>query len=235
MTSNNRTLCAFFAHPDDESFSAGGLMARYAEEGVHITLVTATNGEAGEIAPGLSVKQEDLGAWRERELRKAADVLGVADLRLLRLPDGKLEEHAGDLIEAYVRILKELRPQVVITEDVQGITGHPDHVAVTRAIVHAFDAVPDGPLKLYEHVVPRAQFADQPHLTGTPEDYITTVVDVSRWRGRLAEALRAHRSQVSEDMVTRITAMEGDWLDHYVCVRSRVPILIPEVDLFSGI
>jgi LmbE family N-acetylglucosaminyl deacetylase len=235
MSSSGRRLCAFFAHPDDESFSSGGVMARYADEGVTVTLVTATSGEAGEIAPGLDVAREELAGWREAELRQAAEILGVADLRLLRLPDGDLPNHAVELKAAFISVLRELRPQVVLTEDLQGITGHPDHIAVTNALRDAFDEVTDGPLKLYEHVVPQAFFAGRPGLHGTPEDYITTTVDVTACRGRLADALRSHRSQVSEEMLRRRTELSGPWLDHYVCVRSRVPILIPEHDLFSGI
>src|SRR5437660_6937603 len=141
-----RSLCAFFAHPDDESFSSAGALARYADAGVHVTLVTATSGEAGEIAEGVSIEGEDLAAVRERELGEAAGIIGIRDLRLLRLPDGRLEDHGEELLSRYTEILRDLRPQVVITEDIQGITGHPDHVAVTQALVRAFDAVPDGPL-----------------------------------------------------------------------------------------
>jgi LmbE family N-acetylglucosaminyl deacetylase len=235
MPSSNLRLCAFFAHPDDESFSAGGALARYADEGVAVTLVTATSGEAGEIAPGLDVRKEELGAWREQELRRAAEILGVSDLRVLHLPDGDLAGHGGELFAAYIDVLRELRPHVSLTEDIQGITGHPDHIAVTNALRQAFDAVADGPLKLYEHVVPQSVFAGRPQLRGTPEDYITTRVDVTPWRERLADALRAHGSQVSDEMLRRRTELQGPWIDHYVCVRSRVPILIPEDDLFSGI
>jgi LmbE family N-acetylglucosaminyl deacetylase len=210
-------------------------MAKYADVGVQVTLVTATSGEAGQIAAGLPVEKDELGEWRERELRQATDILGVTDLRLLRLPDGKLEQHTDELFARYVSLLEELRPQVVITEDVQGITGHPDHIAVTRAVVKAFDAVPDGPLKLYEHVVPEIVFAGRPGMHGTPDDYITAIVDVTAWRDRLGDALRSHKSQVSDEMLARRLERQGPWLDHYVCVRSRVPILIPEGDLFSGI
>jgi LmbE family N-acetylglucosaminyl deacetylase len=226
-------LCAIFAHPDDESFSVGGTLARYASEGVEITLVTATSGEAGETkstpsAPG------DLATWREGELRQAASVLGVQDVRLLRLPDGGLRDSADELDAAIAEALRDIRPQVVITEDVQGITGHPDHIAVTSAVLRAFDALRDsGPLKLYEHVLP--QSLARPGLHGTPDDYITTAVNVELWRAQQIAALRAHGSQVGDTILERFAGYPAPLLDHYVCVRTRVPILIPEDDLLSGL
>lgn len=229
------SLCAFFAHPDDESFSSAGALAMYVDAGVHVTLVTATCGEAGELVTGIDIGEEDLATWRERELHQAADILGVTDLRLLGFPDGRLDAHEDDLYASYAAILRELRPQVVITEDIQGITGHPDHLAVTRAVVRAFDSVPDGPLKLYEHVVPISLIGPDAPIQGTQDDYITTRLDVSRWRDRMRRALAAHKSQVPPALIDRVVGMSDPWIDHYVCVRSRVPMLIPEYDLFAGI
>jgi LmbE family N-acetylglucosaminyl deacetylase len=231
----SRSLCAVYAHPDDESFSSGGALARYAAEGVDVHLITATLGEAGELF-GHSADPNTLAVLREPELREAARILGVAQLHLLRLPDGRLSGDPERLEAAIRAALAEIRPQVVLTEDEQGITGHPDHIAVTRAAIRAFDALPDsGLLKLYEHVVPRSVLGEGSPVRGTPDDYITTWIDVQRWRERMADALAAHRSQSTEAHVARIRAATGSWVEHYVCVRSRVPIRIPEDDLFSGI
>lgn len=182
-------LCAIFAHPDDESFSVGGTLARYASEGAEITLVTATSGEAGETGSG-PIAPEELAAWRERELSRAAGVLGIQDVRLLRFADGGLPHQADELCAAIARALRDIWPQVVLTEDVQGITGHPDHIAVTKAVLRAFDELRDaGPLKLYEHVLP--QSSAPPSLHGIPDDYITTVVNVEPWRAQQIAAVRA--------------------------------------------
>lgn len=229
-----RTLCAVFAHPDDETFSAAGTLARYAAQGMEVCLVTATSGEAGQIPADLEVSREEFGAWRERELRAAAEILGVRQLRLLRLPDGGLESRPNELEAAIRAALRELRPQVVLTENIQGITGHPDHIAVTRAVIRAFDALPDaGVLKLYEHALPLAVASGG--RVGTPEDFITTRVNVEPWRERTMAAFRAHRSQVDAATLERFGRMPAPWINHFVCVRSRVPILIPEDDLFQGI
>jgi LmbE family N-acetylglucosaminyl deacetylase len=226
-------LCAVFSHPDDESFGPAGTLARYADQGVEVSLITATSGESGQ-ASTLPVPPDNLGARREGELRDALRHLGVQNLRLLHLPDGSLAGRTEELFAAVSAALREIRPQVVITEDVQGITGHPDHVAVTRAVVGAFDALEDdGPLKLYEHVLPAS--SARPGLFGTPEDYITTTINVEPWRDRILAALAAHRSQVSPDFLAARRAGPRPWINHYVCVRTRVPILIPEDDLFSGV
>lgn len=229
-----RRLCAVYAHPDDESFSSGATLARYAAEDVEVTLITATRGEAGETGSA-PVEKQDLAAWRERELHDAADVLGIHQVRLLGFPDGGLPERSDDLREAIFDALREIQPQVVITEDIQGITGHTDHIAVTKAVVRAVDDLGDhGPLKLYEHVVPRSP--DLPDfLKATPEDYITTTLDVEPWRDRMVAALEAHASQVGEEILERFRGFPAPFLDHYVCVRTRVPILIPEHDLFSEV
>lgn len=231
----SRSLCAVFAHPDDESFSSGGALARYAAQGVETTLITATIGEAGELN-GQSADPGRLAALREAELREAARILGVNHLRLLRLPDGHLAGDTERLTAAIRSALAEIRPQVIITEDVQGITGHPDHRAVTQATITAFDSLPDsGLLKLYEHVVPRSVAGDDWPMLSTPDDYVTARVDVEAWREQMASALAAHKSQVSPDHVGWVRAAPGPWSEHYVCIRSRVPIVIPEDDLFSGI
>jgi len=227
------SLCAVFAHPDDETFSVAGTLARYADQGVEITLVTATSGESGEMV-GTPVRGSNLVEVREHELRQAAEILRINHLQLLRLPDGRLSDQSDKVRLAILETLRKLRPLVVITEDIQGITGHPDHIAVTRATVRAVDELGDaGPLKLYEHVIPLSTASEG--LFGTPDDYITTVLDVESWRPQVLAAFLAHRSQVSDSLLERFRGFARPWLNHFVCVRSRVPILIPEDDLFEGV
>jgi len=232
---SSRSLCAVFAHPDDESFSSGGVLARYAAEGVETCLITATLGEAGELN-GQTADPTHLARIREPELQEAAGILGVRHLRLLRLPDGHLASNPDRLMEAIRDALLDLSPQVVITEDAQGITGHPDHLAVTQATIRAFDSLPNGGLlKLYEHVVPRSAAGEGWPIKSTPDDYVTTSVNVEQWREQMASALAAHHSQVPPEHVNWVRTAPGPWVEHYVCLRTRVPILIPESDLFSGI
>ncbi len=146
---NKLKLMAVLAHPDDESLGLGGVLARYASEGVETTVLTATRGESGRfrgerdgpVHPG----REGLARIREAELRAASQVLGVREPVLLGYPDGALDQ--ADPREAVSRIaahLRTVRPQVVITFAPEGAYGHPDHIAISQltaaAIVAAADA-----------------------------------------------------------------------------------------------
>ena len=152
----NNSILAIFAHPDDETFGLGGTLARYADAGVPITMVSATRGEVGEIAPGTDATPETLGAHREQELRDAMAILGVTDVRFLGFRDSGMKgthenKHPDALInapedavtEAMVRIIREVRPRVVVTWDESGGYGHPDHVFVHYRATEAFRAAAD--------------------------------------------------------------------------------------------
>ena len=135
--SSDLRLMAVLAHPDDESLGIGSVLARYAAEGVGVSLVTATRGEGGRFGlhrdgpehPG----PEALGRIREQELRAAAAVLGVGDLSLLDYRDRELDR--ADPVEAVARIaahIRRVRPQVLITFPPDGGYGHPDHIAISQ-------------------------------------------------------------------------------------------------------
>jgi len=160
-----RRLLLVHAHPDDESIGNGATMARYAAEGDHVTLVTCTLGEEGEVIGAglahLTADQEDiLGAWRIGELDAAMAELGVTDHRFLggpgryrdsgmmgvdsnRHPDcfwrADLDEAAGHL----VAVVREVRPQVLVTYDPNGGYGHPDHIQAHRVAMRARDLAAD--------------------------------------------------------------------------------------------
>ena len=143
-------------HPDDESVTTGALLARYAARGLRTAVVTCTGGEEGEIVtPGAdtAVIRPRLGRVRQAELRAACRVLGVAHLRTLGYRDSGMCDTAStlradafcnaDLDEAtgrLVRIVRELRPEVVVTESAWATYGHPDHVMARRVALEAFAA-----------------------------------------------------------------------------------------------
>jgi LmbE family N-acetylglucosaminyl deacetylase len=140
---------AVLAHPDDESLGLGGTLAKYAAEGVHTSVVTATLGEAGRfrgIAQGAEGHPgpDALATIRELELRAAAEALGVRDLALLGYRDQELDR--ADPREAIGRIvshLRRVRPQVVVTFAPDGAYGHPDHVAICQFATAAVMAAAD--------------------------------------------------------------------------------------------
>ncbi len=201
-----RRLLAVLAHPDDESFAIGGTLARYAAAGVHVGLITATRGEAGGGGdPFLT------GAARERELRRAVRDLGVRTLRILGYQDGHLARTDRPLlVTRLVGVLRELRPQVVITIGPDGISGHPDHVAIGEATTEAFglagqagyttgptsgDIKPHHPLRLF-HIAP-SPATRQCCRKGSGEFTASglTSVDIATFREAKVRAMQCHASQ----------------------------------------
>lgn len=219
-----RLLC-ILAHPDDESMGFGGILARYAAEGVATYLITATRGERGwqgrpEDDPG----PEALARIREAELRAAAAVLGLQRVHLMGYSDGALAE--ADWAEAIASItclLRHIRPQVVATFGPDGATGHPDHIAIsqmtTAAIVCAADQAytparawrPHRVAKLYHLAESREQvaafeaaFGDSAmtvdgvkrRVTGWEPWAVTTRVDTRHYAMQVWRAVACHRSQL---------------------------------------
>jgi len=145
-----------FAHPDDEGFGSGGALALLAARGARLTLVCATNGDVGQISDPSLATLETLAQVRQEELRRAAAVTGVQDLRFLNYRDSGMvgsrhNQNMASLHQAsparvvgrLVGILREVRPQVVLTHYSTGGYGHPDHLTVyrhaTRAVALAGD------------------------------------------------------------------------------------------------
>lgn len=144
MKLSKLTLMAVFAHPDDEAFGTGGTLTKYAAEGCDVYLVTATRGEAGEIAePDLAIPA-NLPYVREQELRCACQIYGIHPPRFLDYVDGQLPlVNQGQAVGKLVRFIHELRPQVLITFGPDGIYGHYDHIAVHRWATIAVDLAAD--------------------------------------------------------------------------------------------
>jgi N-acetyl-1-D-myo-inositol-2-amino-2-deoxy-alpha-D-glucopyranoside deacetylase len=175
-----RTLVAVHAHPDDEAIPTGGILARYAAEGVRTVLITCTRGDVGEISDPALATPENLAEVRKAELAEAVRILGVAravqlgyrDSGMAGTPDNDhpASFNRADLDEATARVVavfREERPDVVVTYDENGGYGHPDHVRAHQVAVAAFHAAGDprrfpeagppwAPKKLYFAVVPRS-------------------------------------------------------------------------------
>ena len=141
----SRRLLAVVAHPDDESLGMGGTLARYASEGAEVHLVTATRGEAGRYYGDRPRPSDaEVGRVRERELRSAADTLGVEAVEVLGYPDGGLDAVApAEAVPRIVAAIRRVRPQVVVTFDPWGAYGHPDHIAISQLTAAAVAAAGD--------------------------------------------------------------------------------------------
>ncbi|HEV7756983.1 MAG TPA: N-acetyl-1-D-myo-inositol-2-amino-2-deoxy-alpha-D-glucopyranoside deacetylase [Mycobacteriales bacterium] len=246
-----RRLLLVHAHPDDETVGTGATMARYAAEGAQVTLVTCTLGEEGEVrvpeyAELAADRGNQLGGYRIAELREACRELGVTDHRFLGGPgryrdsgmmglpqnenprsfwQADLDEAAGRLVE----ILREVRPQVVLTYDPNGFYGHPDHIQAHRVAMRGVELAADPAAfpqhgeawqvqKVYWTAVPKsflaaglerfAGSADNPFggVTdvadlpfGTPDDEIVAEIDGKPHTAAKLAAMRAHATQIAAD------------------------------------
>jgi LmbE family N-acetylglucosaminyl deacetylase len=170
------TLMAVHAHPDDEGTSTGGVLARYAGEGVRTVVVTCTNGELGDgpggVKPGEPGHHEaEVVALRRTELERSCAVLGVGHLELLGYHDSGMEGWPQNsapgafwttpVAEAAARLgalMERYRPQVVVTYDEHGFYGHPDHIQANRVTMAAVAStgIPD---KVYYSAIPRSEVA----------------------------------------------------------------------------
>ena len=154
------TLMCILAHPDDELLATGGILARYAAEGVATHLVIATRGQRGWAGP----PDDDpgpvaLGRLREGELRAAARTLGVRQVHVLDHHDGELDRaDQAEAIGELVGLLRRARPQVVVTFGPDGVYGHPDDIAISQLTTAAVMAAADP-----SHPTERAVSALPPH------------------------------------------------------------------------
>jgi LmbE family N-acetylglucosaminyl deacetylase len=222
---NALRLLLVLAHPDDESLGNGGMVAKYAAEGVETYLVTATRGEQGWFGPEEEDPgPEELGRIREAELREAAAVLGVREVSFLDYRDGKLDQApADDVVAKIVGHIRRVKPHVVVTFDQNGLYGHPDHIAICRHATAAVAAAGDQSfadgdgqpvhhvsklyymawtqedVELYQSAFGELTMQVNGHRRGSApwQDWaITTRIDASaHWR-RTWDAITRHRTQL---------------------------------------
>jgi N-acetyl-1-D-myo-inositol-2-amino-2-deoxy-alpha-D-glucopyranoside deacetylase len=236
-----RTLLTVHAHPDDECISTGGILARYAAEGVHTVLVTCTDGAVGEISDPNLATPENLAEVRARELDDSVRILKIGRLVKLGYRDSGMagtddntnpaafqQADLDEAIRRVVNVVRQERPQVIVTYNENGGYGHPDHIRAHQVAIAAFrqagdasypaDGEPWAPRKLYYAAIQRSAvltFArrlrslgiqspfldmDESAITmGVPDEDITTTIDVSAYVDAKRAALEAHRTQMGPD------------------------------------
>ena len=195
---SNESLLIILAHPDDESFPMGGTLAKYAAEGAEITLICATKGELG--IPDMNYEQAAL--IREKELKAAASILGIHTVRFLYYRDGKLPEADPELvISQLMNAMRRIHPKVVITFGPDGISGHPDHVAISHLVTTAFDratlrAFLSISARLYylapsEATLQGCGISPSQEIAGGP----VAGIDITDYRPQKVRAMQAHARQ----------------------------------------
>jgi N-acetylglucosamine malate deacetylase 2 len=229
-------LAAIFAHPDDESFSCAGALALAHDAGRVTRLLVATRGEAGtpEGEP-----QPDFGDVRERELVRAAQVIGLDEVTVLEgYADGGLAEVPfSRLVDDVAAWLASRRPDAVITFGSHGITGHPDHVVIGSATRWAVERLAE------QGIAPNAIYVVSPVFGPGPNRYdlsgeeqgASHRIEVTEVAGRKVAALEAHASQTdtAEEIAVLRAAIEagGPIYEGYTRVRPAVPAPHPKFDV----
>jgi LmbE family N-acetylglucosaminyl deacetylase len=212
-----RTVLGIFAHPDDESLACGGTLARLADAGARVVVVSASRGEAGSCCDPSLVPDGDLGFVRARELRDAAAVLGISEVIVLDHPDGDLRWiDVPELHAEIVTLIDRYRPHAIITFAEDGLYWHLDHIGIHERTYTAVLSLGDNAPPLYyvtmqhgvmQAVVDAAQAkggapiessfwgiaADVFGADATPPGF---VIDVRDWVPRKLAALRCHRTQM---------------------------------------
>jgi LmbE family N-acetylglucosaminyl deacetylase len=188
-----RRPVAVFAHPDDEVVCGGGSLHRLARLGARVTLVILTEGERGSRTP-----KPGLGAVRVREARASAAALSVADLVHANLGDHQLRERADQVSAFLERTLDRLQPDLLITHDLAGLYGHPDHITCAETVTELrrtrFPACALWYAALPRRLVSLARLVDDPRVEAR-RAVATCRLFVGRDVPARFRALRAHATQ----------------------------------------
>ena len=282
-----KRLLLVHAHPDDETINNGVTMAKYAVEGVHVTLVTCTRGEEGEVLVEslknlASDKDDKLGDHREIELKDAMIELGISDFRFLGSPNKKWRDSGmigapqnerkdvfwqSDLDEAaneLVKVILEIKPQVMITYDEFGGYGHPDHIKAHQVAMRAAEISANQGwqiTKIYWNTMPRSvlqtsidkmkevgsEFFGAESADDMPfakdDELVTSVVKAQEYVPQKLAAMKAHATQISVD--GPFFALSNNlglsvWADeYYTLVKGEISAPFDEngreLDIFAGV
>ena len=282
-----RRLLLVHAHPDDETIGNGVTMAKYTTAGTQVTLVTCTRGEEGEVllselANLASDKDDKLGEQRIIELKNAMHELGIKDYRFLGAPNKKWRDSGmmgtpqndrndvfwqTDLDEAaleLVKIILEIKPQVLITYDEFGGYGHPDHIKAHRVAMRAAELAIDQGWqisKIYWNTTPRSvvqEGIEKMKEVGSdffgaesvedlpwakPDELVTTVINAPEFVPQKLAAMKAHATQISIDgpffALSNNLGLEVWGDEYYTLVKGEVAAPFDakgrELDIFAGV
>lgn len=265
MRHSSNTILAIFAHPDDE-IGVGSTLAHYSDAGVRTVLACATRGEAATIFCEDCATRETLPQVRTGELECACGHLGIGELRWLDWPDGGIAGlPRAEAVGQVVRLLRESRPDVILTHPEHGLYPHPDHLAIWEIAREAFEAAADparypetgtawAAARLFTRALPQSFFARAPGLAefrvelngqqlpfhGTPDAEIDVVMRVADWVPRRMAAWDCHKSQHNPKgfSATMPDGMREEMAanEHYSLAAARIPL--PEGvhdDLLAGL
>ena len=254
LTGEKLSLLAVFAHPEDESFGPAGTLAKYASEGVQVSLVTATRASAPTPNEIARLQPEDMliGA---RDRLCSCRTSGVRRACFFDYRPGQLN-HLDPLVleDQLVRLIREIQPQVIITFGPHGLAGDSDHSIINQVTTQAFRNAGDpskfqshfreglgnyAPQKLYYCVLPSSLVTrwGVQGLYSVPDDQVTTVLDVSSYSEAMKNALYCQRSHALDYIRWLMEEQRVEWdKEYYLLVESRLNRKARrEKDLFAGL
>ncbi len=255
LTGEKLSLLAVFAHPEDESFGPAGTLAKYASEGIRVSLVTTTRTNPHN-AGAHTVPLDAMKHVREsRDRLCSCRTTGIRRACYFDILPGDLDKIDESIIEdQLVRLIRELQPQVIVTFGPDGLSGDKEHQIISRVATAAFhsagkaDKFPHhfreglgtySPQKLYYCVLPQSVVTqwDVQGIHAVPDESITTSLDVSEFTGAVNKALYCQRSEAS-DFVRWLTKERQVHLEteYYALAESRLNRKPRrEKDLFAGL
>ncbi len=247
-------LMAVFANPDEEVLGPAGTLARYASEGIRVALVMATREPSGPAVPALAGAGAVTSSHTPRDTSCSCLSLGTQRICLLDYPEGKIDlDDEPLMLERLVRLIREQRPQVIITYGPEGL-GDPDHPLICRLTTQAFQLAGDAstypehladgltpyqPKKLYYTVLPESAAArwDVHGLRTVPDAEVTTILDVSRYTETKLRTFYCHRNHIHDYARWAQGGTSVKWNEEYfVLAGSNLRRKIrKEHDLFTGL
>lgn len=192
-----KTIVGIFAHPDDEAFGPSGTIAKLAKEN-NVYLICATNGDAAKGKP-----DPKLGEIRHEELRKSASILGVKDVFFLNYPDGELRNNIyHEIAEKVKSILKNLRPEIIITIEPRGVSGHIDHIFISMVSSYVFERTSYIKEIWYSCISDKMRRLFPKYFIYIPPGYkreqVDKIVDVKDVWPLKRKAILQHKSQIKD-------------------------------------
>ena len=254
LSGEHLSLLAVFAHPEDEAFGPAGMLAKYATEGVHVSLVTALR-ERAAPAIKMDIVLSAASEAAQRDVTCSCRTTGVR--RICLMEQNPIHLDLNDLPaveERLVRVIREIRPQVVVTYGNDGLSGDPDHIRISEMTTRAFQRAADesafvqhfreglGPYaaqKLYYVVMPSSLLErwGVTGIPGVPDEQITTVLDVSLFAESKLKALYCQRNHILDYARWQTEEKRSDWNREYFLLAQSNLGRKPrrESDLFFGL
>ncbi len=211
-------LAAIFAHPDDESFGPSGTLAKFTR--THdVYVLCATKGESG---MGPSSK---LAKIRVRELRQSAKIIGIKRVYFLGFRDGKLSNSIYHKLAAKIeQRLKQIEPQILLTTEARGVSGHIDHITVSMVTSFVFNKLPSAKTIMYYCIDEKVAAKMANYFIYFPPGYkrsqVDKIVDISKYWAIKKKAMFAHKSQ-AKDAQTVLNRIKNLPKEEYFLIREK--------------